>query len=217
MKNLKGSILKKEGRSLDKKAEFRKIVRDLLKNYKRLERIKLFCPSCESQSISITIKKNIAEVKCPTCSITEKIKIYIFYDLIDIYGDFLDLFNADQEIQKLEKSIIELKKESKYELKKDNEYSSKVLCYSKISDICRAKSASLELLLEDKDDVDKEEKDNWKIKLEKYKRLEKEAEDNLERENKINEESLFTESDKNDIKEEKKIDDIFSDPGFLEF
>ncbi|TKJ22450.1 MAG: hypothetical protein CEE43_06045 [Promethearchaeota archaeon Loki_b32] len=210
--------MKKEERSFDNRAEFRKSVRDLLKKHKRLDRIKLFCPSCESQSISIAINKNVTEVKCSTCFITERIKKkYIAYDLIDIYGDFLDLINADQEIQKLEKRIIELKKESKYELKKDNEYSSKVLCYSKISDICRAKTASLELLLEDKDDVDKEEKDNWKIKLEKYKRLEKEAENNLERENKINEESLFTESEKNDKKEEKKIVDIFSDPGFLDF
>jgi len=199
------------------KAEIRKSVRDYLKNYKRLKRIKLFCPSCESQSLSITIKKKKAEVKCPTCSITEKIIIYNIYDLIDIYGDFLDLINADQEIQKLEKRIIELKKESKYELKKDNEDGSKALCYSKLSYICRTKAASLELLLEDKDDVDMKEKDKWKLNLEKYKRLIKEAEEELERENKINKETQFIKSDRNDKKKETKKDDIFSDPEFLEF
>jgi len=210
--------LKKEERSFDNRAEFRKSARDLLKKHKRLDRIKLFCPSCESQSISIAINKNVAEVKCSTCFVTERIKKkYIAYDLIDIYGDFFDLLNADKEIQKLEQCIIDLKRESKYELRKDNEYSSKLLCYSKITDICKAKAVSLELLLEDKENVDKEEKDNWKIKLEKYKRLEKEVEYNLERENKVNEESLFTESDKKDRKEEKKIYDIFSDPEFLDF
>ena len=97
----------------------------------------------------ITIKKNIAEAKCSTCSITEKIKTYIHYDLVDVYGDLLDLINIDQEIQKLEKQILELNNKSKYELKKDNLYSSKALCYSKILDICRIKATSLELLLKD--------------------------------------------------------------------
>ena len=44
------------------------------------------------------------------------------------------------------------------------------------------------------------------------KRLQKEA-DELENENKLK----YTDSDKKDKKEEKKISDVFSDPGFLEF
>ncbi len=216
MKNLKGSILKKGRKFFVKKVGFKKSGRELLKSNIKLERITLFCPSCESESISITIKKNIAEAKCPTCSITERIKKKNIYEPIDIYGDFVDLFNADKEIQKLLNRILELKNESKYEIKKDNKYSSEMLCYSKILDISRTKTTSLELLLEDKDYVDMDDKDKWKLKLEKYKKLEKEAEDELERENKIFEKSLFTESDKDDIKEEED-NDIFSDPGFLDF
>jgi len=206
--------LKKKGRFFDAKTEFRRSIRELLNKSKRLDRVKFFCPFCESQSILITIKKNIAEAKCSTCSITEKIKTYIHYDLIDVYGDLLDLFNIDQEIQKLKKSILELNRESKYELKKDNTYSSKALCYSKISDICRKKATSLELLLKDRSNIDMEESNNWKLNLEKYKNLEKKAEDNLERENKIHEKAQLK---RNDIKKETKKDDIFSDPGFLDF
>lgn len=209
--------MKKKGRYFDAKAEFRRSTRELLKKSKRLDRVKFFCPFCESQSILISIKKNIAGAKCSTCSITEKIKTYIHYDLIDIYGDLIDLFNTDQEIQKLKKRIIELNKESKYELKKDNMYNSKALCYSRLLEICRKKVASLELLLEDKVDVDVEKKNNWILKLEKYKRLEKDAANKLEKENKTNKESLFPKSDKGDVKKENKINDIFSDPGFLDF
>lgn len=93
-------------------------------------------------------------------------------------------------------------------------YSSKALCHSKILDICRKKVASLELLLKDKSNIDMEERNNWKLNLEKYKNLEKKAEDNLEKENKIHEKAQFK---RNDKKKETKKEDIFSDPAFLEF
>ena len=66
-----------------------------------------------------------------------------------------------------------------------------------------------------------EEVNDWKLKAEQYKRLEKDAllkleTDELERGVRTDEESLFAESDTK-IKKERKIDDIFDDPGFLEF
>ncbi|MBY9002332.1 MAG: hypothetical protein KGD73_00005, partial [Candidatus Lokiarchaeota archaeon] len=67
-----------------------------------------------------------------------------------------------------------------------------------------------------------DEVDKWKIRAEEYNRLEKNALlqlDSLELEKgiKTDEESLFAEHDETDIKKEKKIEDIFDDPGFLEF
>jgi len=78
------------------------------------------------------------------------------------------------------------------------------------------------LLLEDEDNVNLDEVNKWKIKAEEYKRLEKGALlqlDSLELEKgiKTDDESLFTEHEESDMKKAKKIEDIFDDPGFLEF
>ncbi|MHA1376648.1 MAG: hypothetical protein ACTSR7_20395, partial [Promethearchaeota archaeon] len=72
------------------------------------------------------------------------------------------------------------------------------------------------------EEVDKLEIANrWRMRSEEYKRLEKDALiqlDTLELEKgiKTDEESLFDETE-GKVKREKKIEDIFDDPGFLEF
>ena len=73
----------------------------------------------------------------------------------------------------------------------------------------------------EEDDVDLDEISNWKMKSEEFKRLEKDAvlkldSEELERGVRTDEESLFAESETK-IKKERKIEDIFDDPGFLEF
>ena len=73
----------------------------------------------------------------------------------------------------------------------------------------------------EEDEADLDEANKWKLKSEQYKRLEKDALiqlDTLELEKgiKTDEDSLFDETD-GKVKREKKIDDIFDDPGFLEF
>jgi hypothetical protein len=102
-------------------------------------------------------------------------------------------------------------------LKKENEWGELALSYSILSDLCKTKAA----ILLDEDNVDLDEVNDWKTKAEKYKQLEKDAllkleTDELERGVKTDEESLFAESDTK-IKKERKIEDIFDDPGFLEF
>ena len=72
------------------------------------------------------------------------------------------------------------------------------------------------------DNINLDDVNKWKTKAEEYKRLEKNALlqlDSLELEKgiKTDDESLFTEHDESDMKKEKKIEDIFDDPGFLEF
>ena len=59
------------------------------------------------------------------------------------------------------------------------------------------------------------------MKAEKYKKLEKDTilkldTEELEHGVRTDDESLFTESETK-IKKERKIDDVFDDPGFLEF
>ena len=154
-------------------------------------------------------KSVLATVKCGHCGLTKEVIVVSISEPVDAFGDFIDVYYADQEIQRLEKR---LKK-----LIDDNEYGELALSYAILSDLCKAKAA---LVLEE-EDFNEDEVDNWKLKSEKYKRLEKDALlklDELELEHgiKTDDESLFDEHESK-MKKEKKIEDVFSDPGFLEF
>lgn len=183
-------------------------------SYKRVKRVpKIFtCPECGEKSVKVeNLKKGgIATVKCGHCGLSMEVLVNSISEPVDAFGDFIDLFYADQEIQRLEKRIPKLMKE--------NEYGELALCYAILADICRAKAY---LLLEE-EDLDMEKVDEWKIRAEKYKRLEKDAVLKLDTEEiesglKTDDESLFSEIDDTSMKKEKKIDDVFSDPGFLEW
>ncbi|MFX0006561.1 MAG: transcription elongation factor 1 family protein [Promethearchaeota archaeon] len=181
---------------------------------KRVKRVpKIFtCPECGEKSVKVTdLKKKgaFATVKCGNCGLTKEVLVNSISEPVDAFGDFIDIYYADQELQRLERRIVRLKE--------DNEWGELALSYSILSDLCRSKAA---ILLEE-DDVNLEEIDNWKIRAEKYKQLEKDAllkldTEELERGVRTDEESLFAESDTK-IKKERKIEDIFDDPGFLEF
>jgi len=181
--------------------------------YKRVKRVpKIFtCPSCGEKSVKVeNIRRSaIATVKCGYCGLTKDVIVNSISEPVDAFGDFIDIYYADQELQRLEKRISKLKQEG--------EWGELALSYSILSDICRAKAA--EALDEDEADID--EANKWKLKSEQYKRLEKDALiqlDTLELEKgiKTDEDSLFDETD-GKVKREKKINDIFDDPGFLEF
>jgi len=183
--------------------------------YKRVKRVpKIFnCPSCGEKSVKVeNIKKSaIATVKCGNCGLNKEVLVNSISEPVDAFGDFIDIYYADAEIQRLEKRI--------KKLKADEEWGELAFAYSILSDICKAKAAEA---LEDEDTVDMDEVTEWKMKAEEYKRKEKSAlleleSGELERGIKTDDESLFTEHDESVIKKEKKIDDIFDDPGFLEF
>ena len=184
-------------------------------SYKRVKKVpKIFnCPSCGEKSVKVEniMKAPIATVKCGHCGLTKDVLVNSISEPVDAFGDFIDIFYADQELQRLEKRIEKLKKE--------NQWGDIALCYSILSDICRAKAAEA---LEDEDNADMEVATDWRMKAEEFKRKEKDAllkmeAEELERGIKTDEESLFTEHDESDTKKEKKLEDIFSDPGFLEF
>jgi len=184
-------------------------------SYKRVKKVpKIFtCPNCGEKSIKVkNIRKNVvATVKCGHCGLTKEVLVNSISEPVDAFGDFIDIHYANQELQRLEKRIEKLKKK--------NEWGELALSYSILTDICKFKAAEA---LEDEDNVNLDEVNKWKIKAEEYKRLEKDALlqlDSLELEKgiKTDDESLFTEHDESDIKKAKKIEDIFDDPGFLEF
>jgi len=168
---------------------------------------------CGEKSVKVeNIRKSaIATVKCGHCGLTKEVLVNSISEPVDAFGDFIDIHYADQELQRLEKRIEKLKKK--------NEWGELALSYSILTDICRFKEVEA---LEDEDNVDLDEVNKWKIRAEEYKRLEKDALlqlDSLELEKgiKTDVESLFTEHEESDMKKEKKIEDIFDDPGFLEF
>jgi transcription elongation factor Elf1 len=168
---------------------------------------------CGEKSVKVeNIRKSaIATVKCGHCGLIKEVLVNSISEPVDAFGDFIDIFYADQEIQRLEKRIVKLKQK--------NEWGELVLCYSILTDLCKAKAAEA---LEDEDNVDLDEVNRWKTKAEEYKRQEKNAllqleTLELEKGIKTDDESLFTEHDDSDMKKEKKIEDIFDDPGFLEF
>ena len=185
-------------------------------SYKRVKRVpKIFtCPNCGEKSVKVeNIRKSaIATVKCGYCGLNKDVLINSISEPVDAFGDFIDVYYADQELQRLEKRV--------EKLIKDNEWGELALAYSILSDICKAKAAEG---LEDEDNIDMEEVNDWKLKAEHYKRKEKDAllkldSSELERGIKTDDESLFTEHEEGGgMKKEKKIDDVFSDPGFLEW
>jgi len=128
---------------------------------------------------------------------------------VDAFGDFIDIFYADQELLRIERRISKLIE--------DNALGEIALSYSILSDLCKVKAG----ILLDEEIIDMDEVNSWKMKSEDYKRLEKDTilkldTEELERGVRTEEESLFAESDTK-IKKERKIEDIFDDPGFLEF
>lgn len=183
--------------------------------YKRVKKVpKIFnCPSCGEKSVKVVNLKKlaIATVKCGHCGITKDVLVNSISEPVDAFGDFIDIFYADQELQRLKKRVERLKKE--------NEWGDIALCYSILSDICKVKAAEA---LEDDENIDMEKVNEWKMKAEDYGRKEKDAllkleSSELEGGIKTEEESLFAEHEESSVKKEKKLEDIFSDPGFLEF
>ncbi len=181
---------------------------------KRVKRVpKIFtCPECGEKSVKVTdIKKKgaFATVKCGNCGLEKEVLVNSISEPVDAFGDFIDIFYADQELLRIEKRVKKFRAE--------NKWGEVALSYSILSDLCKVKAA----ILLDEDDVDLDEVNNWKMKAEEFKRFEKDAlikldTEELERGVRTEEESLFAESDTK-IKKERKIEDIFDDPGFLEF
>lgn len=140
---------------------------------------------------------------------TKDVLVNAISEPVDAFGDFIDIHYADQELLRLEKRVVKLKEKG--------EWGELAFAYSILSDLCRIKAT---LLLEE-DNIDMDKVNDWKMKAEQYKKLEKDAllkldTEELERGVRTDEESLFAESETK-IKKERKIEDIFDDPGFLEF
>jgi transcription elongation factor Elf1 len=184
-------------------------------SYRRVKRLpKIFtCPSCGEKSVKvedIKEKGGFATVKCGNCGLEKEVLINSISEPVDAFGDFIDIYYADQELSRLQRRVDKLKRKQ--------EWGELAFAYSIMADLCKVKAAQL---LEE-DDIDMEEVQDWKMKSKEYKRKEKNAlleldTQELEQGIKTDDESLFSEHDETKIRKKKDIDDIFEDPGFLEF
>ena len=89
--------------------------------YKRVKKVpKIFtCPECGEKSVKVTdIKKKgaTAIVKCGNCGTSKDVLVNSISEPVDAFGDFIDIFYADQELQRLEKRILKLKREIYFHL-----------------------------------------------------------------------------------------------------
>ncbi len=183
--------------------------------YRRVKKLpKIFtCPQCGEKSVKVENlreKGGFATVKCGNCGLEKEVLINSISEPVDAFGDFIDIYYAEQEIQRLKKRI--------NKLKENKEWGELAFAFSILSDLCRVKAAQLL----DEGDYDMDEIQEWKEKSSKYKSLEKDAlleleTSELESGIKTDEDSLFSEHEETGIKKKKDIEDLFDDPGFLEF
>ncbi len=185
-------------------------------SYKRVKRVpKIFtCPSCGEKSVKVAnIRKSaVGTVKCGYCGLTKDVLVNSISEPVDAFGDFIDVYYADAELQRIEKRI------GKLIIK--NDLGELSFAYGILTDLCKIKAGEA---LEDEDNIDMDIVNKWRLKAEEYKRKEKDAllkleTEELERGIKTDGDSLFAEHEESGgIKKEKKIEDVFSDPGFLEW
>ncbi|MHA1756983.1 MAG: transcription elongation factor, partial [Promethearchaeota archaeon] len=83
--------------------------------YRRVKRVpKIFtCPECGEKSVKVEgLKKSrIATVKCGKCGLSKEVLVNSISEPVDAFGDFIDIYYADQELQRLEKRIKKLEEE----------------------------------------------------------------------------------------------------------
>ena len=57
------------------------------------------CPECGSKSISVLgMDKSVAIVRCGNCGIEKEVPKKGIYEPVDVFGDFIDLYNREKGI-----------------------------------------------------------------------------------------------------------------------
>lgn len=196
--------------------------------YRRIKRLpKIFqCPNCGKKTVKTRIRKEdgMATVKCGSCGLEEEVMAHELAEPVDAFGDFIDIFYATQEYDRLKARAVFLEKNA--------QYSELMAVYSYLADIAAIISADeLKEYAEDNDPAHIDNAEEWKQKTEHWRRLEKDTLQKLdlkELEDGILEDGSIVEDFQDEDymeevegmpkqKKKKETEDIFSDPGFLEF
>ncbi len=177
------------------------------------------------------IKKDdgMAIVRCGSCGKEEEVFATELTEPVDAFGDFIDIFYAQQEYERLTQRAAFLEKHAQWE--------ELVAVYSYLADISELAAAAELKEYEDDQDKSRIDKANtWKEESEKWRANEKDTIQKLEL--KELEEGILPSGERvedfqdHDYEAELEIEgmpkrkkddedeeenDIFSDPGFLEF
>ncbi|MHA1733334.1 MAG: hypothetical protein ACTSU5_15415 [Promethearchaeota archaeon] len=200
--------------------------------YRRVKRLpKIFtCPSCGKRTVKTVIKRDdgIAVVRCGSCGMEEEVLATELTEPVDAFGDFIDIFYAQQEYDRLTQRASFLEKNAQWE--------ELVAVFSYLADICTmAAAAELKEYEDDEDDKSHLEKaTKWKEESKIWREKEKDTLQKLDLKE-LEEGILPTGERVEDFedhdyesefeiegmpkrkKDDKEENDIFSDPGFLEF
>lgn len=85
---------------------------------------RFICPRCGERAITITKKKNVATVKCNSCTLEKKMEnISRIYERVDIFGDFIDIYSN-------KKIVIVLK-----DLQEDKDIDKRIKREKKLTDV----------------------------------------------------------------------------------
>ncbi len=181
------------------------------------------CPNCGSELKVKTISREqrFSTIKCGTCGEEEEVLADNLTEPVDAFGRYIDIFYAEQEYDRLFKL-------SKI-LDRKGEWSELANVYSYLAYICKVnRQASLKKYEQTQNADDLKAADQWRQSGEEFKKREKDILEKLELKQLEEGKSLMEdESAAEELKdldladqeeeEKKKGNDIFSDPGFLEF
>ncbi len=182
------------------------------------------CVICGKKTMKTKIDKTAqtAKIICGSCGKEQEVSANEITEPVDAFGDFIDIYFAAQEYERL------VKRSKRLESKK--QFSELAMVYSFLSDICNNNSKeALEEHEKTQSAEDLENAQKWKgqadvyMKMSKdiYMKLElKELEDGIE-------ESIYEDEEADQfgdgktsqgkVKRGRELSDIIDDPGFLEF
>jgi len=182
------------------------------------------CPNCGSELKTKTISREqrFSTIKCGTCGEEEEVLADNLTEPVDAFGRYIDIFYAEQEYDRLFKlaKILDRK----------GEWSELANIYSYLAYICKVnRQASLKKYEATQNQDELKAAEQWRQSAEEFKKREKDILEKLELKQLEEGTSLLDdESSAEELKElddlveqeeqeKKKGNDIFTDPGFLEF
>ncbi|MHA1340383.1 MAG: hypothetical protein ACTSRZ_09245 [Promethearchaeota archaeon] len=187
------------------------------------------CKNCGHKTIKTQIQKdkNEAIVICGFCGLKQVVPANELTEPVDAYGDFIDIYFAQEEYERLTKRAKKLEQKGQY---RELAY-----VYSYLADICQSNYMEANREYEkNKSEEDLENARKWKRQEEEYRKLSKDLFEKIElkelEEGVSEEDSIYEDADEQEfqfednrapkskkVKRGRTLDEILEDKGFLEF
>ncbi len=145
------------------------------------------------------------------CQLQKEVLARSIEEPVDFYGAFIDIYFQDQEFHRL-KGNIELYEEEK-------NWKELALTYSLLSDLSKLKAGELAKDYVATRDTEKlKESEKWRSEATKFKLLEREVRQKIEsQEFEMEEVEPEVEEEDEKLARDRTLEEVFDDPGFLEW